>query len=120
VSNNLNAQKALIFRIIHCRNVPWVLDHGIHCGSSTTRDANYITIGHADLISKRTSRSIPIAPRGTLANYVPSYFTPYSPLMLNIDIIDTLNEVRLNWPKSGTTRRISDKSNEACQLSVSV
>jgi hypothetical protein len=84
VSNNLNAQKALIFRIVHCHNVPWILDQGIHCGSSTVRDPEYITIGNIDLIAKRSSRVIPVHPKGTLDNYVPFYFTPYSPMMLNI------------------------------------
>ena len=28
MSNNLNPQKALIFRIVHIRNVPWILEHG--------------------------------------------------------------------------------------------
>jgi hypothetical protein len=84
VSNNLNAQKALIFRILHRRNIPWMLDHGVHCGSSTTRDPNYVSIGNAELIAKRTSRSITVHPHGTLDDYVPFYFTPYSPMLLNI------------------------------------
>jgi hypothetical protein len=84
VSNNLNAQKALIFRIVHRGNIPWILEHGIHCGSSAMRDPNYITIGNADLIAKRTSRNVPVHPHGTLENYVPFYFTPYSPMLLNI------------------------------------
>jgi hypothetical protein len=84
VSNNLNAQKALIFRILHRGNLAWMLDHGLHCGSSATRDPNYITIGNTDLIAKRTSRSVPVHPHGTLEDYVPFYFTPYSPMLLNI------------------------------------
>jgi ssDNA thymidine ADP-ribosyltransferase, DarT len=84
VSNSLNAKKALIFRIVHRQNVPWILDHGVHCGSSTARDPNYVTIGNAELIAKRTSRGIPVPPHGTLEDYVPFYFTPYSPMLLNI------------------------------------
>ena len=84
MSNNLNAQKALIFRILHRSNVPWMLDHGVHCGSSLIRDPNYVSIGNAELIAKRTSRSIPVHPHGTLEDYVPFYFTPYSPMLLNI------------------------------------
>jgi hypothetical protein len=29
--SNLNAEKAFIFRIVHRDNVPWMLDHGLHC-----------------------------------------------------------------------------------------
>jgi ssDNA thymidine ADP-ribosyltransferase DarT-like protein len=84
VSNNLNAKKALIFRIVHRANVAWLLDHGVHCGSSQTRDPKYVAIGNAELIAKRTSRSIDVSPHGTLDDYVPFYFTPYSPMLLNI------------------------------------
>jgi hypothetical protein len=81
---NLNAERALIFRIIHCKNVPWILDHGIHCGSSATRNPGYVTIGNTDLIAKRAARAVPIDPRGTLDDYVPFYFTPFSPMLYNI------------------------------------
>lgn len=27
-------EKALIFRIMHIANVPWALDHGLHCRNS--------------------------------------------------------------------------------------
>lgn len=84
MSKSLNPEKALIFRIVHRENVPWILDHGVHCGSSATRNPHYVTIGNAELISKRTSRAIPVHPHGTLDDYVPFYFTPYSPMLLNI------------------------------------
>lgn len=44
----------------------------------------YVDIGNPELISKRNSRPIPIAPGGTLSDYVPFYFTPRSPMLLNI------------------------------------
>jgi hypothetical protein len=47
-------------------------------------DPNYITIGNAELIAKRRSRNVPVHPHGTLENYFPFYFTPYSPMLLNI------------------------------------
>ena len=84
MSNSLNAQIALIFRIVHGRNIPWILDHGVHCGRSSVRDPNYVTIGNAELIAKRTNRNIPVPPQGTLEDYVPFYFTPYSPMLFNI------------------------------------
>lgn len=37
-----------------------------------------------DLIDKRRLRLVPIPPGGTLSNYVPFYFTPFTPMMLNI------------------------------------
>jgi hypothetical protein len=84
MSANLNPDKALIFRIVHRDNLPWILDHGLHCRSSDVFDPNYRNIGNPDLISKRHHRTVPIPPGGTLSDYVPFYFTPYSIMLFNI------------------------------------
>lgn len=81
---NLNPEKALIFRITHIANVPWILANGLHCPNSGHSDPAYIQIGNADLIKKRTRRTVHIPPGGTLNNYIPFYFTPFSPMLLNI------------------------------------
>ena len=82
--SNLNPEKALMFRIVHVANVPWILEHGMHCRASAVQDPDYINIGNASLIDKRSRRVVPIAPGGTLSNYVPFYFTPFSIMMYNI------------------------------------
>ncbi len=84
MSNNLNPDKALIFRIVHRINLPWLLRHGVHCRNSAQQDPDYRSIGNPELIAKRQHRDIPVAPGGTLADYVPFYFTPYSPMLYNI------------------------------------
>jgi hypothetical protein len=81
---SLNPQKALIWRIVHRENLPWILDNGLHCENSNIRSADYIHIGNPDLIDKRRHRMVPIEPYGTLADYVPFYFTPFSVMMKNI------------------------------------
>jgi hypothetical protein len=83
-SELLNPEKGLIFRITHIRNVPWILVNGIHCRSSTVRDSSFVDIGSADLISKRNLHPVTVEPGGTLGDYVPFYFTPWSPMLLNI------------------------------------
>lgn len=80
----LNPERALIWRIVHRDNLPWILDNGLHCANSPTQAPNYVAIGNADLIDRRKHRKVPIAPGGTLADYVPFYFTPFSPMMYNI------------------------------------
>lgn len=82
---NLNAEKALIWRIVHRDNLPWMLINGLHCRSSEVRDPNYVSIGNPDLISKRATRSVPLPPGGVLNDYVPFYFTPFSPMLRNIN-----------------------------------
>ena len=81
---DLNPQKALIFRIIHRDNVPWILDHGLHCRNSANVDPDYVQIGDSDLINKRGTRTVKCRPGGTLSDYVPFYFTPLSPMFYNL------------------------------------
>lgn len=84
MSMNLNPEKALIFRIVHVANVPWILQHGMHCRSAANQDQNYVNIGSASLVDKRSRRVVPIPPGGTLSDYVPFYFTPFSIMTFNI------------------------------------
>ena len=81
---DLSPDLAQIYRITHVVNVPWILDHGLHCRTARVRDPNFREIGSPDLIAKRVRREVPERPRGTLADYVPFYFTPRTPMQLNI------------------------------------
>ncbi|WP_168170998.1 DarT ssDNA thymidine ADP-ribosyltransferase family protein [Rhodanobacter sp. B05] len=51
-------------------------------------------IGNADLIGRRRDHPLPPPCPGTLGDYVPFYFTPYSPM---------LNNIRTGW--GGVARR---------------
>lgn len=82
--SELTPVKALIFRVTHIDNVPWVLANGLHCMKSKAQDPNFVSIGNTDLIQKRTARQVPVGPGETLAHYVPFYFTPCSPMLYNI------------------------------------
>ena len=79
----LTQDRARIFRISHVDNLAWVLGNGLHALNGR-RDSNFKNIGNLDLIDKRTNRSVPLPPGGTLSDYVPFYFTPYSIMMFNI------------------------------------
>jgi hypothetical protein len=81
---SLTPENGRIFRIAHIDNVPWILEHGLHCRNSSKRDPNYVEIGNPELIEKRTHRAVPIAPGGGLSDYIPFYFTPLSPMLYNI------------------------------------
>ena len=81
---SLNADKALIFRVTHINNVPWILGNGLHCKNSKNNDPNFEQIGDPDLIDKRATRNVPIPPGGTLSDYISFYFTPFSMMMYNI------------------------------------
>ncbi len=81
---DLTPGQALIWRVVHRDNLPWILDHGVHCANGGVTDPNYVQIGKPDLIRERNHRMVPVAPGGTLADYVSFYFTPFSPMTLNI------------------------------------
>ncbi len=80
----LSHKHPLIFRITHIDNVRWILRHGLCCRSSDLRDPEYKQIGDPEVIGKRRDRAVPIAPFGTLSDYVPFYFTPWSPMLYNV------------------------------------
>lgn len=81
---SLNSDKALIFRITHIANVPWILDNGLHCKNANITDPSFVQIGNPELITKRATRDVPVPPGGSLSNYIPFYFTPFSMMMYNI------------------------------------
>lgn len=82
---NLNPDKALIWRIVHRDNVLWTLDNGLHCGNSSVKCPTWVHIGNLELIVKRSTYPVPVAPGGCLNDYVPFYFTPFSVMMRNIN-----------------------------------
>lgn len=85
MSTKLTPQKALIFRIIHRGNVEAMFRDGLHCSSSRATSLKPFTrIGNLDLIEKRKSREVNCPPGGMLPDYVPFYFTPFTPMMYNI------------------------------------
>jgi hypothetical protein len=80
----LTAEYARIFRITHIANLPSILANGVPCKNASSDDDKFIQIGNPDLILKRGNRVVPIPPGGTLNDYVPFYFTPFSPMLYNI------------------------------------
>lgn len=80
----LNPEKALIFRIVHKDNIGNVLQSGCHCRNAVAAQESYVEIGNKELIQRRTQRIVPCVPGGTLSDYVPFYFTPYTPMLYNI------------------------------------
>lgn len=84
MSGSLTRDKAYIFRITRRENVAWILSHGMHCRNSSLQDPNFVTIGNVELIGTRHTRVVPHPPGGTLSDYVPFYFTPFTPMFYNI------------------------------------
>lgn len=83
MSKDLTPEKALIFRITHIDNIDAVLRDGMKCRNLGS-DENFTQIGNPELIERRLHRVVPCQPGGTLGDYVPFYFTPFSPMLYNI------------------------------------
>ncbi|MEM9619172.1 MAG: DUF4433 domain-containing protein [Pseudomonadota bacterium] len=83
MSKELTPERARIFRIAHIDNVEMILRDGMKCRNSGSAE-NYRQIGNPELIDRRLLREVPCEPGGTLGDYVPFYFTPFSPMLYNI------------------------------------
>ncbi len=81
---NLNPDKALLWRVVHRDNLPWILDNGLYCGNGENSSPTWISIGNDELIAKRANHPVPVGTGGVLNDYVPFYFTPFSVMMKNI------------------------------------
>lgn len=74
-----------LYRIVHIDNVEYLLTHGMYHRQHPQADPGYINIGDSELITKRNEYPVGIVPPGeTLGRYVPFYFGPLSPMLLNI------------------------------------
>ncbi|MFD0937305.1 type II toxin-antitoxin system toxin DNA ADP-ribosyl transferase DarT [Methylobacterium trifolii] len=94
----LNQENGYIFRIVHRENLPLVLASGLIAKNASGSNPAYVNIGNLDLIGRRGNRVVPVPPRGVLNDYVPFYFTPYSPMAYNI---------KTGW--NGITRRNNEE-----------
>ena len=83
-AKHLTIESAYIFRITDVSNVRTIFSSGCQCNSASNGRTPFRAIGNLGLIAKRTTRPVPCAPGGTLDDYIPFYFTPYTPMMLNI------------------------------------
>lgn len=75
-----------IYHITHIRNLPSIIEHGgILCDNSmASKIVNHVGIAHSHIKERRARKSVPLSPGGTLADYVPFYFAPRSPMLYAI------------------------------------
>ena len=72
------------YRITHIRNVPIVLTQGLWSYNSGRVDKSFISIGNPDLSTRRADLVVPVAPGGSLGDYVHFYFGTRSPMLYNV------------------------------------
>ena len=73
-----------IYHITHVGNLPGIIaEGGIHC-DRVAQTKQHSRIGHQHIKIRRLARRVPLAPHGTLGDYVPFYFAPRSPMLYAI------------------------------------
>ena len=80
----IDIDKIWLYRLIHVDNVEYVLRNGMFTRNHAQADPSYINIGDTILINQRSEYPVKIEGYGNLGDYVPFYFGPLSPMLLNI------------------------------------
>ncbi len=72
-----------IYHITHIRNLSNIIqDGGLWCDQVVMeRKLAYVSIAHQHIKERRAQKQVPCAAGGTLADYVPFYFAPRSPML---------------------------------------
>jgi len=76
--------KIWLYRITHIANLKHDLLHGLHIAGSPRANPSYYQIGDSTLITYRKEIPAPDPPGGTLADYIPFYLGPRSPMLYQI------------------------------------
>jgi hypothetical protein len=75
-----------IYHITHIHNLSLILEHGgLLCHASRAElNLSHVNISHQTIQDRRATTRVPLAPYGTLHDYVPFYFAPRSPMLYSI------------------------------------
>jgi len=78
--------RAPVLHITSEENLPKILaDGGLRCCADlNARNVKYTNIAHSTIQAVRAATTVPIAPGGTLHDYVPFYFCARSPMLYTI------------------------------------
>jgi hypothetical protein len=75
-----------LFRLVHIDNLPTLMQRSrLHAPNFTPNDGlPYRTIHNSQVQASRQMKTLPCGPGGTIHDYVPFYFGPLSPMLLNL------------------------------------
>lgn len=76
----------LLYRITHIENLAGLLARGCDCSPNLAKAENMTkrAISHKDIMDKREHATVRVPPGGVVADYVPFYFGPKSPMLYAI------------------------------------
>lgn len=74
-----------VFHFTHIDNLETIARDGLYCDSGVRDEGLLRTeVGNQEIKDRRRSRKVPVPPGGVVADYVPFYFAPRSPMMYAI------------------------------------
>jgi hypothetical protein len=75
-----------VVHFTHLGHLPGVVSHGL-LPDTVAQERGLLTteVGNRDIKERRRRRVVPVPPGGVVADYVPFYFAPRSPMMYAID-----------------------------------
>lgn len=77
----------LVYHFTHINNLPGMVQAGmVQCNTRMGQGKGpVVDIGHAHIKGRRDRIEVPVPPFGTVADYVPFYFAPRSPMLYAIN-----------------------------------
>ena len=77
---------APVYHITHVQNLSSILERGGLLSDAKMEESGIESVGiaHQHIKERRARRSVPVCRQGTLADYVPFYFAPRSPMLYAI------------------------------------
>jgi hypothetical protein len=73
-----------VYRIVHYKNLNYILQNGIYSKAHVDLDPNYISIGNFGIINIRADFDVKIEQYGQIGDYVPFYFGKQSIMLYNV------------------------------------
>ncbi|MEO7196441.1 MAG: DUF4433 domain-containing protein [Pseudonocardiaceae bacterium] len=61
-----------------------IIERGLLCDTGAAADPLAVEVGNRGIKERRRRRAVPVDPRGVVADYVPFYFAPRSPMLYAI------------------------------------
>ncbi|MCA1704198.1 MAG: DUF4433 domain-containing protein [Actinobacteria bacterium] len=61
-----------------------IIERGLLCDNGAAADLLTVEVGNRGIKERRQRRTVPVGPRGVVADYVPFYFAPRSPMLYAI------------------------------------
>jgi hypothetical protein len=74
-----------IYHITPVDNLPGIIEAGGLFCDRDAKNIQFVSIGHKNIKDRRLRKKVPCGPGGVVADYVPFYFAPRSPMLFTIN-----------------------------------